>query len=376
LSDLPSTVEPLDRAILDLLCELSGRWLEIDSDKLTHTQQKALTLMVKAGLVEERLRLRAWMDGFPQVVDACCRVSGNYDSRQVIERALRAVPDWLDDDERTRGRWHIQSSRITDVRLTDQGELAQQEYSNASADNPSCTLAFVRKRGPLGFVPYPEGRVDFESIQVGRLDQTQAQHALPTGPAVATAKAEAHMQMPELTEHLAEVLRLLAQRFAGKTGQLPAANEVNATPADQSAPGSSAEEHEAEAVAIKSRDQSRELRKGAKEDISFWIVRYWQGWREENDRRKSEGKQPLQPPGYRKVAKYLKKHGYKVSHTTVGKYVKEAKKQGLLDDEFDITDGKISPHMDPDEATTDGEFIHDPHTAGQRNQRPQEDDWG
>jgi len=63
MSQWPVHVEPLDRAILDLLCSLPTSWDDHDAEALTGAEQEAVRLMVQAGLIELRLLVQATMDG-------------------------------------------------------------------------------------------------------------------------------------------------------------------------------------------------------------------------------------------------------------------------------------------------------------------------
>ena len=162
----PSVAEPLTRAILDLLCRLPLHWKAIDYETLTGTEQKALTLMMRGGLVEERLSVRASTKGFPQEVQARFRVTGEWDNKELLRRLLEAVPEWVDSDRRMPGGLHLETSGVVEVRLTDQGELARHYYETQTPEKPSVASAFVRKAGFFALRPPVQGAVVLESCRV------------------------------------------------------------------------------------------------------------------------------------------------------------------------------------------------------------------
>jgi len=201
MTHLPNTTDPLSRAILDLLCRLPLRWQEVDTENMTATEQEALKRLVRAGLAEQRIRLRAWMDGFEQTVRMQVRVSGEYRSSDVVRRLFDAVPEWLDADGRTRGRFRLESDGVVGVRLTDQGELARQDWEQNSPENPSFVLAFVLGIGPLG-LPRPSvpGRVTVESCRVESGEAPE--EAEPSESAAqAQASAQASAAVGDITVH-------------------------------------------------------------------------------------------------------------------------------------------------------------------------------
>ncbi|HHM12301.1 MAG TPA: hypothetical protein ENJ16_02015 [Planctomycetaceae bacterium] len=127
MSQWPVHVEPLDRAILDLLSLLPPAWGDYDAESLIGSEQEAVRLMVRAGLVELRLIVRATMDDRDELVELVLTVTGAYDAAGIWRVVLNQVPEWLDAEGRTRGRCRMWSDP-QQVRLTDQGELARHDY--------------------------------------------------------------------------------------------------------------------------------------------------------------------------------------------------------------------------------------------------------
>jgi hypothetical protein len=176
MRDASNPIGPLERAILDLLCSLPLRWERFDTDWLTGTEQEAIKRLARGGLVEQRIRLRARMDGFPQALHMQVCVSGEYRAVDVISQVFSAVPEWLDGKGQTRGRFRLESDGVVEARLTDQGAEARHDYEHNSPQNPSFILAFVLGVGPMG-IPRPQvkGTVRVESYRVDSADVAEPQ---------------------------------------------------------------------------------------------------------------------------------------------------------------------------------------------------------
>lgn len=164
MSKLPSAVDPLDRAIVELLCRLSPRWEQYEPDTFGSAEQRAAHLMVLAGLIEIRLHIRAQMDHQPESLEMTVTVSGQYDARTLWQTALRHVPQWFDSEGRTRDQCHLWS-QPQQIRLTDQGELARHDYENQTPESPSSVCAFVRRAGFFANRPDVEARIRIEHAE-------------------------------------------------------------------------------------------------------------------------------------------------------------------------------------------------------------------
>jgi hypothetical protein len=220
---------PLDWAILDFLDKLSPHWGTVDVDALTATKQQALKLLTRTGLVEERIRVRVWMDGFPQRVNMQFRVSGDYDSTELVKKALRTVPEWIDAKGRTRGRYTLESDGAVEMRLTDQGEQAKHDYDSKSPGKPSFILAFVRGIGSTG-IPRP-GVAGTMKVEYCRVTTAQEGDKPGQGAMPATAQAKAAPGVAQVAEQV-------------PVGQAPSAGEpagkevANTVPQEQPLAGS------------------------------------------------------------------------------------------------------------------------------------------
>jgi hypothetical protein len=145
VSSVPVPQEPIDREIVHLVSELSTHWSPVDEQHLSSTATEALTLIVRAGMAEGRLRLRLQMDGRPETSQVRLCVSGEYNGREVFAKIAPHLPNgWLDAGGRTQGRLQVKSSGYREARLTDQGELARQNLDHGQVER---VVSFVRKTG-------------------------------------------------------------------------------------------------------------------------------------------------------------------------------------------------------------------------------------
>lgn len=195
MSRLPTPVDPLDRSILDLLCRVGPRWEPYDPDALSSTEQRALRLMVLAGLIELRVLLRGQMSGQRGTLQMTLTVSGQYDASALWRIVLRHAPQWLDEEGRTRGRCHIWS-QPHQVRLSDQGELARRDYENRTGGNPSAVCAFVRRTGLFAQRPNVEARICVERAECTSTPEASSD---ASGAAMAAAQATANASVGDLT---------------------------------------------------------------------------------------------------------------------------------------------------------------------------------
>jgi len=195
MSEWPVHVEPLDRAVLDLLCSLPSTWGDYDAEALTGSEQEAIRLMVRAGLVELRLILRGTMDNRDEYVELTLTVTGEYDGADIWRAVLEQMPEWLDADGRIQGRCRMWSEP-RQIRLTDQGETARHDYQNQTPENPSSVCAFVRRVGFFAYRPDVEARVRVERAECASSDEEVG--AAPAAQIVA-AQAIANASVGDIT---------------------------------------------------------------------------------------------------------------------------------------------------------------------------------
>jgi hypothetical protein len=231
---LPVPVDPLDRAILDLLCKLPLLWGTIDSDALTATELEALRLMTRAGLVEERIRFWGRMDGFPQIVEMQFCVCGQCPRSDLVRQLLQTVPGWLDANGRTRGRFKLEQDGVVGVRLTTLGEQTRDGYDSSSPDSRSSVLALVRGTGPMGVSSTAVGgRVYVEYCRVETVQEGDSQKQ---GAVLAAAQATA--SVGDITVHNQIVVDpgALADMVAERLSEQPAARKGGKSPGGSATP--------------------------------------------------------------------------------------------------------------------------------------------
>lgn len=125
--------QDLTNAIESLLRRIPDRWQSVDTDQLSVTEQRAILLLVGAGLVERRSSIRLGMAGQGEAIEATVAVTGEAGLLQAIEPLLAeswsrwsaAIDQWRRGSEGA-----IRPFRVTKVggdewRLTEHGLLAR-----------------------------------------------------------------------------------------------------------------------------------------------------------------------------------------------------------------------------------------------------------
>lgn len=142
----------LQDAVAALLRRIPERWAKYDADALTTTESQALFLLVAAGMVERRIRLRARLHNHPVAVEATITATGENGFVQAVELVLASMwGEWKD----AYNAWRMGETRgaplsVTEHlkpdewRLTDQGALAR---ADLDGDSPHVALDFVLRRG-------------------------------------------------------------------------------------------------------------------------------------------------------------------------------------------------------------------------------------
>ncbi|MEP0846416.1 MAG: hypothetical protein HRF50_06285 [Phycisphaerae bacterium] len=142
----------LQDAVTALLRRIPERWAEYDADALTATESRALFLLVAAGLVERRIRLRARLNNHPVAVEATVTATGEYGFVEAMEPVLASMwGEWKDAYHvwrtgETRGAPFSITEHLKpdEWRLTDQGALARADLDAGQAER---ALDFVLRRG-------------------------------------------------------------------------------------------------------------------------------------------------------------------------------------------------------------------------------------
>lgn len=173
------TPDPCDVAIGAVLLQATPQWAEVADDKLTHTLETALGLLVRAGLLEQRFSVRAWMDGFPDEVRAVCRVSGDY-QRDLDCTLILHGSGWLKDG-RTVGAYHSEWIGPRYVRLTVNGERAKADWQ---AGEIGYLLDFVQRVGCCASRPPCKAEIDLRNCAAHPRTDLAPKEPTPAAPAV------------------------------------------------------------------------------------------------------------------------------------------------------------------------------------------------
>jgi len=87
----------LEQAVSDLLSRIPDTWQEYRPDDLTETQSQGLFLLVAAGMVERRERLRMRMFNQPLVAEATITCTGEYGGVEALQPLIASLwSDWQD----------------------------------------------------------------------------------------------------------------------------------------------------------------------------------------------------------------------------------------------------------------------------------------
>jgi len=135
-----SSIDPLDQALIDILCSMTGAWASLSIDALTHVQTEALQVLTHAGLVEERLKIMACQEKFDEELTMMCLVWGEYEPL-VHQKIFFLMPHWLDENKRLRGHMKLKIEGAIHARLTTEGERAKQDFEGPGE---SSVLMIVR----------------------------------------------------------------------------------------------------------------------------------------------------------------------------------------------------------------------------------------
>lgn len=269
MSTWPAHVEPIDRAILDLLCSVAAKWIEHDHDQLTSTEQEALRLMRRAGLIELRVRFEVTNTKLNQVAQIIAKLTGNFTQDSFLADVFQWLPDWLDKDMGLRGAVRCVPVRIEQIRLTDQGELARHDYENQTPEQPSMVVSFVRKLGFFSRQKDAPGKIIIEKCTVEELNTVASGSSESTTQHIAAAQASASASIgdvyvnhhTQIKNDFGELASLLQKAFdQGKAAVPQNADETSVTKQAKSKTtgkkkrGMSAKEAEAKAAAILARD--------------------------------------------------------------------------------------------------------------------------
>ncbi len=148
---ITASAEMLEAAVVELLRRIPETWQEYRPDDLTETQSQGLFLLVAAGMVERRERLRLRFANHPVVAEATITMTGEYGGIEALEPLVANLwADWQDafrawkrGDAANVSPAHCERLEPSEWRLTDQGVIARQDLDGAEGR----VFDFVLRRG-------------------------------------------------------------------------------------------------------------------------------------------------------------------------------------------------------------------------------------
>lgn len=193
-------IDPVAEAIASLLRSIPECWAAFDHDVLTAVEQRALYLLVAAGLVERRFTLRVEMAGNPGVIEATLAATGEGGLAEALDPILAemwsrwgsAFKAWKASEAASASPIRFTQCGPDEWRLTEFGVVARADLdieapSNSAAAFVGCrqrTLEFILRTGHQKHRPSVDGKgtlVRMETVRDGAsTDQPAA--AAPTPP--------------------------------------------------------------------------------------------------------------------------------------------------------------------------------------------------
>jgi hypothetical protein len=158
--------ETLEHAVDRLLRTVPQVWTEYDESVLSALEERALSLLTGAGMIERRISFRLQMFGHPVAVEATITVTGEYG----FAEAVRYIPARMQEywrevfekrkasDQEDAPAFHCERIGNEQWRLTGEGLLARADLDNG---NSATVFDFVLKRGFFDGRPrlMPDGRI-------------------------------------------------------------------------------------------------------------------------------------------------------------------------------------------------------------------------
>lgn len=158
---ITAPTEMLEPAVGELLRRISETWQTYNPDDLTETQSQALFLLVAAGMVERRERMRMRFADHPVIAEATITFTGENGGLEALQALCTNFwPDWKDafqswQQSEAAGDLpaHCEHLEPSEWRLTDQGVIARTDLdAPPDEDIPAevrrqYVFDFVLKRG-------------------------------------------------------------------------------------------------------------------------------------------------------------------------------------------------------------------------------------
>ena len=204
--------DPLEKAIIELIQSVPAIWQHYESDALTSTQQKALTFLLAAELVEQRrsIKLRE-IGNSSKVVLVTFRATGEYGLVEVTDKLAAAVPEWVGPEGELSNEVLCEHEPAFQMRLTDQGELAQKDLADGKY---SLVLDFVKKTNSFADREPVRGQGIVESLDIQN-------PSTPQSVSVQAAAAQASIGNIQIinqinNDAIAEAIATVAEKLAGR----------------------------------------------------------------------------------------------------------------------------------------------------------------
>lgn len=147
---------PFERAICAWILQLPGKWTRPDWQQLSQTQEASLYRLVRGGFVQARLPVALHVAGEASQIDTVWTVSGDYGP--ILSGNIRV---YLAAHGHEGKETRIETGQYEEVRLTADGELAQQDFKKPRLDYETFSLVAGGPDGQGGVKP--PGVVTLES---------------------------------------------------------------------------------------------------------------------------------------------------------------------------------------------------------------------
>ncbi|TVQ34500.1 MAG: hypothetical protein EA376_00070, partial [Phycisphaeraceae bacterium] len=160
MSDLGfDQLDAVAEAVASLLRSIPERWTTFDEDALTAVEQRALFLLVAAGLVERRFALRVEMAGQPGAIDASASATGERGLAEALEPLLAelwtrwsdAFKSWKSGEAADASPFRVSRDGSGEWRLTEHGVMARADLDVETPSEGASAFVGCRQR-TLDFV--------------------------------------------------------------------------------------------------------------------------------------------------------------------------------------------------------------------------------
>lgn len=178
-------------AIESLLRSIPEQWRVFEHDTLTSTEQRALFLLVAAGLIERRYGFHLEMAGQTSIIEAALSVTGEHGLVEALDPLLaqvwtkwsQAFKEWKSGDAASSSPFRVFRTGPDEWRLTEHGVLARTDLGVDAPSDGAATFVGCRQRA-LEFIlcagyqeDRPPVRGEGRLIQLNTVDDAAARHA-------------------------------------------------------------------------------------------------------------------------------------------------------------------------------------------------------